>query len=250
MKYNICIPIPVKSTSIKELKPIVEKTLKSKPNLIELRFDYISDVNAITADFLRNLLNIIRPHAPVIFTFRDLSEGGHVKLGKKQHFKILKMFIEVKPNYVDIEMNTNIEILDEIFKLSSQNEVNLILSHHNFERTVSLNEAISHIQNFNKRLRYNSSFDIALPKGSIYKIIFSAQTFEDNLIPLRLCKKFSNSNQRIISFCMGTLGIFSRITCVMTGSFLTYAFLEEKTAPGQINIEKMREFYEIILKKK
>ena len=46
---------------------------------------------------------------------------------------------------------------------------------------------------------------------------------------------------------MGTLGFFSRIMCVIKGSFLTYASLEEKTAPGQINIEKMKEIYDLIL---
>jgi len=45
---------------------------------------------------------------------------------------------------------------------------------------------------------------------------------------------------------MGELGIFSRIMCPIVGSFLTYAFFEEKTAPGQINITKMREIYDLI----
>jgi 3-dehydroquinate dehydratase len=46
---------------------------------------------------------------------------------------------------------------------------------------------------------------------------------------------------------MGTSGIFSRLTCIFAGSFLTYASLKEKTAPGQINIAKMRELYGLIL---
>lgn len=245
MKYNICITLPIKSTRIKEVRPIVNKSLKSKPNLIELRFDYISDVNALNVSFLRDLLNIIHPHAPVIFTFRDSSEGGKVDIGQKLHFEILKMFIEVRPDYVDIEMNTNIKILDIIIKSAFHNEVNLIYSYHNFEKTLTFDEALNHIRNFNKILSHNLSFDLEILEGNIYKVIFSAQSFEDNLIPLRLCKEFSNSNQKIISFCMGPLGILSRITCVIAGSFLTYAFLEEKTALGQINIEKMREFYDI-----
>jgi len=199
---------------------------------------------------LRDLLNIIHPHIPVIYTFRDSSEGGQVEIGQKQRFKILKMFIEVKPDYVDIEMNTDIKILDEIIKSAFQNEVNLIFSYHDFQKTLTFNEAINHIRNFNKVLNHKLSFDLEKLEGNIYKVIFSAQAFEDNLIPLRLCKEFSNFKQKIISFCMGPLGIISRITCVIAGSFLTYASMEEKTAPGQINIEKMREFFDIILKKK
>jgi len=250
MKYNICITLPIKSTRIKEVRPIVNKSLKSKPNLIELRFDYISDVNALNVNFLRDLLNIIHPHAPVIFTFRDSSEGGQVDIGQKLRFEILKMFIEVKPDYVDIEMNTNIKVLDEIIKSTLQNEVNLIYSYHNFERTLTFDKAIDLILNFNEILNHKLSFNQEIFEGNIFKVIFSAQNFLDNLIPLRLCKEFSNTNQKIISFCMGPLGMFSRITCVFAGSFLTYASLEEKTALGQINIDKMREFYELILKNK
>ena len=46
---------------------------------------------------------------------------------------------------------------------------------------------------------------------------------------------------------MGELGIFSRIVCPLAGSFLTYASFEEKTAPGQLNIKKMREIYNLIM---
>ena len=158
MKYNICITLPIKSTRIKEVRPIVNKSLKSKPNLIELRFDYISDVNALNVSFLRDLLNIIHPHAPVIFTFRDSSEGGKVDIGQKLHFEILKMFIEVRPDYVDIEMNTNIKILDIIIKSAFHNEVNLIYSYHNFEKTLTFDEALNHIRNFNKILSHNLCF--------------------------------------------------------------------------------------------
>ena len=35
------------------------------------------------------------------------------------------------------------------------------------------------------------------------------------------------------------------IMCLLAGSFLTYASLEEKTAPGQININEMREIYHL-----
>lgn len=247
MKYNICVPIPVKFARISEVKPIIDKAIKSKPNLIELRFDFINNVQTLSADFVRDLLSIIHPYAPVIFTFRDSSEGGQIKINQRERFKLLKMFIETKPNYIDIEMNTEENILGEIINLASQNGVNIIFSYHNFEITLTFDEAIKLIQNFDEKLIKGLSIEPKILEDNIYKVIFTAQTFEDNLMPLRLCKEFSNSNQKIISFCMGKLGIFSRINCVLAGSFLTYASLEEKTAPGQINIKKMREIYNLLL---
>ncbi len=247
MKYNLCIPIPIRYTRIKEVKPIINKVIKEEPNLIELRFDYISDIKTITIDFVRDLLNIIHPHATVIFTFRDPLEGGHIEIEQNYRFKILKMFIESKPDYLDIEIRTDKKILSEILNLTSQKGVKLIYSYHNFEKTLTYEEGIHLVQNFNKKLNQELSLEPKNLKDNIYKIIFTAQNFEDNIIPLKLCKEFSNSNQKIISFCMGTLGVFSRITCVIAGSFFTYASLEEKTASGQIEIQKMREIYDLIL---
>ncbi len=245
MKYNLCISIPIKYTSIKEVRPLIEKAVKSKPNLIELRFDYISNIKTFSVDFVRDLLNIIHPHAAVIFTLRDSSEGGQLKIHQKERLKILKMLIEPKPDYIDIEMNTDYSFLNEIIKLASQKGVNIIFSNHNLERTLTYEEAITLIHKFNDTVIQKFAQDPERYQNYIYKVIFTAHTFEDNIIPLRLCKQFSNSSQKLISFCMGPMGIFSRIMCVSLGSFLTYASLEEKTAPGQITIDKMREIYDL-----
>ena len=45
---------------------------------------------------------------------------------------------------------------------------------------------------------------------------------------------------------MGDLGNFSRIACVKAGSFLTFASIGDITAPGQIRIEKIREFLQLL----
>ncbi len=41
-------------------------------------------------------------------------------------------------------------------------------------------------------------------------------------------------------------GIFSRVACVIAGAFFNYVSDEEKTAPGQISLEEMREFQNIL----
>ncbi|MFX0103986.1 MAG: type I 3-dehydroquinate dehydratase [Candidatus Hodarchaeota archaeon] len=246
MKYNLCIPIPIKQAIIKEVKPIIDKVISLKPNLIELRLDYISDIEALSIEFTRDLKNIIPPHVAVILTFRDSSEGGQIEIEQKERFKVLKMLIGAKPDYLDIEMRTDKNILCELINLTSQEGVKLIYSYHNFEKTLSYEEGIHLVQDFNEKLIRNLSLEPKILQDNIYKIIFTAQKFEDNLIPLKLCKQFSNSNKKIISFCMGTLGVFSRITCAIVGSFFTYASFEEETAPGQINIKKMREIYDLI----
>ncbi|MFX0002889.1 MAG: type I 3-dehydroquinate dehydratase [Candidatus Hodarchaeota archaeon] len=247
MKYNLCVPIPIRYTSFKEVKHIIEKANKANPDLIELRFDYLSNYKTLSMEFIRNLLDSISPHVTTIFTFRKSTEGGRIHIKEDERMKIYKMFLDAKPNYIDLEMDIDNEIIDEIINLANEKGVGTIFSYHNFERTLSFNEATNLIEKFNKRMIQELILNPKMLEGTIKKIVFTAQSFEDNLTPLRLCRQFSSSNQRIISFCMGSLGIFSRINCVFAGSYLTYAFLEEETAQGQINIKKMREIYDLII---
>jgi 3-dehydroquinate dehydratase-1 len=246
MKYNICVPIPIRDSNIKIVQPIIDKALSAKAKIIELRFDYVTDLNSISMEFLNYLSKIISPHAVVIFTLRDSVEGGKIQIQQEDRFKIYKMFLNAKPHYIDIEMGTENNILSDIIKLAYQNGVEIIFSYHDFTKTSPFKEARNHILNFESRIIHELHLDQAVFEAFIYKIIFTANTFDDNLTPLRLCKEISSSKKRIISFCMGSLGMFSRITCMAAGSFFTYAYLEENTASGQIQIEKMKEIFNII----
>ncbi|MFW9879228.1 MAG: type I 3-dehydroquinate dehydratase [Candidatus Thorarchaeota archaeon] len=246
MKFNICVPIPIRSANLLEIKSIIEESLKSDPNLIEFRYDYINDVQQITKNFVDELLADIQPKIPVIFTFRVYSEGGQINIEEAIRFEILKTLILSQPNYLDIEMNTEKRMLGEIIHLANQKNVNLIFSSHDFDKTPSYKIVSDQIQNFLDRLREEYGLDSKGINKIILKLIFTAQKYEDNLIPLKLCKEITEKNTKIISFCMGPLGIFSRILCVLNGSFLTYGSIDEKTAPGQINIKKIRETLNVL----
>ncbi|MFX1394616.1 MAG: type I 3-dehydroquinate dehydratase [Promethearchaeota archaeon] len=248
MKYNICVAIPIKSGDLEENKEIIRKVLESKPDLIEFRFDYIDDISQLTPDFFESLLKLVSSEVLSIFTFRVPTEGGQCELNEAEHLTIIKLLIEAQPEYLDIEMNTEIEKLREIINLANENKVKLIFSYHDFEKTPSFEKALNIFEGFKDKLLGNHLIDFLMFKEITYKLIFTAQSFEDNFIPIKLCKVISEKEkeQGIISFCMRELGIFSRITCVKFGSFLTYGSLEDKTAPGQLNIKKIRELHQLL----
>jgi 3-dehydroquinate dehydratase-1 len=241
MKYNICVPIPVKSVNISEIAPTITQVVNLNPNLIELRLDYITEYQKITKDFVVSLLNRIQPKIPVICTLRDQSEGGQLEIDVNERVQIIKLLIESAPRYLDIEINTESSILSEIIRLASHNKVNLIYSLHDFEKTPTYDEAVEILEDSLKKLKQNAQIDQKLIEKGIFKLIFTAQSFKDNLVPLQLCKTNASKKLRLISFCMGDLGLFSRILCNLSNSFLTYSSYSEKTAPGQIDIVKLRE---------
>ncbi|MFX0042187.1 MAG: type I 3-dehydroquinate dehydratase [Candidatus Hodarchaeota archaeon] len=249
MKSNICVAIPIKTNNYDENSLLIKKVLDEKPDFIELRFDFINDVENLTRELGSSLLNLVPPNISTIFTFRNNSEGGQIKLDKKERLKIIENLLEAQPGFIDIEMNSDKEVLNHVINLAIKNKVNLIFSYHDFEKTSSYKEALELILRFEDKLINRLIINANIVEKSIYKVIFTAQRFEDNLIPINICQYFSKNNKKIISFCMGEIGIFSRIICVKHGSFMTYCSLYEKTAPGQIAIEKLREFYDLLFEK-
>ncbi|TFG00176.1 MAG: type I 3-dehydroquinate dehydratase [Promethearchaeota archaeon] len=246
MKFNICVAIPIKSSDIGQYKSTVKEALEANPEFIELRFDYMNDINSLTSEFIKELKKLIQTNISVIFTMRSHSEGGQINIIEKERLEIIKRLIEAHPDYLDIEMKSDTAILKEIINLTQRNNVNLIFSSHDFNKTPSYEESKEIVSSFLDKLVNDFQVDTKYVNEFVYKIIFTAQNFDDNLVPLELCKAFSEDNKKIISFCMGKFGIFSRIACVKVGSFLTYASLAETTAPGQIHVKKIRKFYNLI----
>ncbi len=78
--------------------------------------------------------------------------------------------------------------------------------------------------------------------GDYFKLATMANTPEDNVRMLRLV---SEAEVPTIGFCMGELGIPSRILCGKYGSPWTYAtFSSDRVlAPGQLSFEEMRDIY-------
>ena len=246
MNPKICVAIPVKTNKIKDLEPVLNKSYKENPDFIEFRFDYIKSVKHLTDNFLESLFQITKPSIARIFTFRNVFEGGQKKISESNRIEILKLLINSQPEFFDIEINSNDRLLNEIIDLTEENNVDLIFSNHNFQNTPSYGKAYGVVMDFINRLKTKLGINKEIIDKSMYKIIFTAQNFEDNLIPLQLCKDLSKFNYKIISFCMAELGIFSRIMCVKSDAFMTYCSIEDTTAPGQINIRTMKEVYQYL----
>lgn len=76
----------------------------------------------------------------------------------------------------------------------------------------------------------------------LVKIVFRAQKYADNVTALRLTSTLRVPN---IVFCMGELGAVSRVLAPLCGSKWTYASLRPglETAPGQIDVDTLRQIY-------
>src|SRR3990170_3560013 len=211
----ICIPI-IANKLPDALHDMAEASMVA--DIIELRIDYIKDVD------LKRLLE--KRIKPVIVTNRPVREGGKFNGSEEERIALLKLAIRLRADYVDIE-NDSIQNIrrDTVHRVPTK----IIVSYHNFRETP---DDLTTIYN---RLSQSGA--------DIVKIVTHANSITDNV---RIYRLLQQSQMPMISFCMGELGIISRILYKRFGSYLTFASLRtgKESAPGQISIHELLNTYQ------
>jgi 3-dehydroquinate dehydratase type I len=218
---KICLPIVERTMenairAIREANPLAD--------LIELRVDYLRDVK------LEILLDA--GEKPLIVTNRPRAEGGRYAGNEKKRLAILREAADFGAAFVDMEMRTERSSLQEL--INNKNRTRIILSFHDFQRTLSPEE----LRKLSDRMiRYGA--DVA-------KIITFARSWDDNLKVLALIPYARKRKQAIVAFCMGEKGKMSRIFAPLMGAAWTYVSLDRRraNAPGQLTIKEMKEIWE------
>ncbi len=179
--------------------------------LVELRLDYIRrPVN------MKRLLE--QRHCPVIATCRRVQEGGRWQRSEGDRLFLLRTAIANGADYVDLE----IDIADKIPRYGTTKR---IISYHNFHETPDNLEAL-HEQ-------------MAMLDPDMIKIATMANNPADNFKTLNICR--TKNSIPTVAFCMGEMGMPSRILCGRFGSPLTYSTFnpDRLLAPGMLTYEQM-----------
>ena len=181
--------------------------------LVELRLDYLQeqvDVEKLLAD---------RP-CPVIVTCRRPADGGRFAGAEEERLGLLRAAIAAGAEFVDLEEDT-------AARIPRSGKTRRIVSHHDFQRTPDDLKAI------HGRL---SALD-----ADVVKLVTTAVCPHDNLRILQLVRQ---SHTPTVGFCMGDLGIVSRILTGRFGAPWTFAASDATgVAPGQLSFAQMRGLY-------
>lgn len=183
--------------------------------LVELRLDFIRrPVN------LKRLLD--ERKCPVIATCRRPADGGKWMRSEQDRLTLLRTAIADRADYVDLEH-------DIAGLIPRYGPTKRIVSYHNFEETPD---------NLDDLWLRMSRLD-----PDVIKIATFANNPMDNIRILRLVRR---ARIPTVGFCMGEMGIVSRVLCGKFGSPWTYvSFHEERQiAPGQISLQAMRDNYQ------
>jgi 3-dehydroquinate dehydratase/shikimate dehydrogenase len=182
--------------------------------LVELRLDYI--VRAVN---LKRL--IAEKPTPVIITCRREQDGGYWKHTEQERMMLIRSAIAEGVDYIDLE----IDIASQVPRFGKTKR---IISYHNFKETP-------------QNLREIHDQCAAL-NADIIKIATMANDPRDNLRVLSLS---SDSEIPTVAFCMGDMGLASRVLAGKFGAPFSYAAFhsDRAVAPGQLSFDQMRNVY-------
>src|SRR3989338_1568730 len=220
MKTKICAVV----AAVNMKDALIDLNKAASADLIELRLDFIKD---ISKDNIKSLIE--NSPKPVIATFRPADSGGLFKGNEKERFQLLKTAIDDNSDFIDVEFQS--EILNKI--INNKGKCKMIISHHDFKETPSLEKLESIYNEINKL------------SPDFVKIVTTANSINDNFIIFDLLK----SKPNLIAFCMGQKGEISRILAPKFGSAVTYCSLGKgkESASGQITIDEMQNLYNVNL---
>ncbi len=210
-KAMICVPILEGKSESVLVK--AEKAVNSGADILEFRIDALQNPDV---DEVKNL--IAEMDHPVIATNRMKDEGGYFKGLEEDRTSIL---IEAAPmaDFVDIELQTDAELRKKVIDASKRT----IVSYHDFKNTPPYDDLLQIIK-------------LEQEIGDMAKFAVTPTNYKDTLTVLNVLTQVQNT----IGIAMGDLGKYTRVVAPIFGSPLTYASVDKKSAPGQMDIETTR----------
>lgn len=249
---KICVPVT--ESEEEDIFKQAELIKNSGADLVEWRADFFYRVQKI-----ENVLNVlsglhhILGEIPLLFTFRTAKEGGERNILWEQYEMLLKKVAESgSVCLLDIEMfrgyderlhqkkewkvtdvcnRRMLDLIEEVKK-----KVVIVGSYHDFKKTPSNEEML-------RRLLFIDRMGADIPKMAVMP-----NERED---VLRLMEATSLAERLImdkplITMSMGALGAVSRVSGEVFGSSITFGCLKKMSAPGQIEVGKLREVLETL----
>lgn len=196
----------------------LDAALKVRPggvDFLELRVD------AFAADGTLDRLeaSIPRLKAPLIVTVRHPLEGGAGELSVAQRRVLFERFLP-HATLVDVELRSA-TALKAVRQSAQERGVEVILSHHDFQKTPSLARLVQlHTQ-------------AAKAGSAVFKVATMARSARDLAVLIEFLTAARPGRPRLAVMGMGAFGKVSRLALATAGSVLNYGCLDQPQVPGQ-----------------
>lgn len=242
---KVCVPIVGRTEG--EIEEQLDKIIgvaqscdaDSHIDIVEFRGDYFEGLGDKTrlTELMRHLseklIDII-----LMFTIRSEAEGGeHLMFDVKGINDINEYVIKNRlADIVDLELFSGAERIEGLCDLAKENNVKIIISNHDFKTTPHTDEIVNRL-----RMMQDLGADIAkiavMPENKIQLM---------GLLNATVIMNEQYADIPIVTMSMGKLGAISRVTGQLFGSAITFAALENASAPGQIPLRDLNKALGIV----
>ena len=230
--------VPLVATDVDSLLRQAAVARELAPDLVEWRADaYSQQTSEALVGAAKRLRSEIRD-IPVIFTLRIKSEGGARLLDQGLRSGCIDAVLRSGDvDIVDLELSNGRDFLKPLIDAAHGNDVSVILSYHDFEKTGSYDELLGTI-----RALVEAGADIA-------KIACMPQKPDDalRLLQATSAARATFPDVPLCTMSMGKLGSITRTAGFLFGSDMAFAVGQEVSAPGQIPIRDARAITEKLL---
>lgn len=223
---KICAPV-IENTQ-KGILDMAEAVYNSEADIMEWRVDYYeyfydtARINQLIFD-----IKEILKEKPLLFTFRTSYEGGRMDISYKEYFKLLSM-AGINADLADIEVYRNKDI-KELIGIVKEHAV-VIGSYHDFNGTPGTEE-------ITEKLIYMESMGADIPKIAVMP---NDRKDVIKLMEASLSAKEKLGGRPVITMSMAKMGLISRIAAEITGSAVTFGCIGKPSAPGQIEVKRLK----------
>lgn len=189
-------------------------------DMLELRLDLMEDDPLSILEAVKKVAKI-----PIIATVRWPAEGGEFKGSEGERLELL-IRASAFADYIDVELRCGL-----LGKLLKTVERPIIASYHDFSRTPARQELRSILAEMK-----NAGAEIA-------KIAATPIRLQDNLEILHLLLE---ADMPLCVIAMGRMGRHLRAVAPLYGSALTYGYVSQPTAPGQMSVSQLKQALELL----
>ena len=212
------VPLIAVGFADKTSAQVIQSAKQEGLDVAELRVDlYESYQHQYVLDVIRQF-----KHLPSIATIRIGKEGGKWGLSEQQRLALFKAIV-TEVDSVDIELQAE-EILSDVVKVTHEAGKLVFISYHNFDETPTLSA-----------LNLVAKRAIEVGADAI-KIATHAKSMAD----IRTLAQFTieKASLNIVTMAMGAKGVVSRLFFPSLGSRLTFAYIGQPSAPGQLRFDE------------
>lgn len=231
------VAVPVVALNAAEAAEQGEKIMHTPADILELRADYIEGYE--NTDNVLEVLSALKaavPNRPILFTLRNIAEGGLADLTAGQYLDVCTAVIKSGMiSMIDVEFSWGPELTDAMLRIAKEYGIVTIISRHDFEGTPSSEKIVSHMIRMS-----TAGWDIVkmavMPKKDIHTIeVMRASAELRDILDIPF-----------ILISMSGMGMISRLSCEQFGSAVTFAQAGIASAPGQIDADDLDKVLRII----